>query len=578
MKFILGILLTFSILFPPHVAHAAIASNAAWEIRSTATPADVNGGCYVAGSGTPDYSQQDTAQYSLSGGTSSGAGAVILTASAASDMVGNCVHVISGTNTTTGWYYITAESPGVSITLDRNVTTGVGSSIVFKIGGAMSMQSSNDSVWAPATQPGNVVWVKAGTYNQTSNYWSGWATCTFALPCALLGYNTTRGDTPTGNNRPFLNFVNSNIIGNSYWTIANFNAYSTNGNSTYGVIYAGNSPTSIVNCRMVNASLTSGVNASGAGVSAQYIDDEFVSYNGWGIQISATAGISVVNSYFHDSMYGIYQTYGGASQPIISVGNTFENMGVAGIYVNSASSTGNYTLVGNTFYGGESTKTGIGIDFVTASNATRASIYDNIFYGLSQGVHSDTTGGNQDLLNNNDFYNNTTDVTNVLKGSNDLAVNPNFKNVGQYSGTTATSAGSVLTDSGANFANVTNNVDNVYVISGTGVTVGFYGITGHTGTTLTTDLSLGTHATGDIHYVVIYGHNLTPTNTAVIQGPGLNSPNINSLNYRALGSVTPQYTDPGVAVVKKNSTYIFGGATETGTLVGGFPKRPGGKL
>ncbi len=141
----------------------AIAATAVWEIRTTATASNANGGFYNAAIGTNDYSQQDSAQYNLTGATSSGAGAVILHASAAADMVGNGAHVISGTNFTAGWYEIISVVAGVSITVDRAVTTGIGATGVVNIGGALSLGSSDDAVFE-SPSAGNIMWVKAGTY------------------------------------------------------------------------------------------------------------------------------------------------------------------------------------------------------------------------------------------------------------------------------------------------------------------------------------------------------------------------------------------------------------------------------
>ena len=115
----------------------------------------------------------------------------------------------------------------------------------------------------------------------------------------------------------------------------------------------------------------------------------------------------------------------------------------------------------------------------------------------------------QEAVNN--FYNNDTDVTVWQKMKSDMAIDPAFTNEGQITGATATTSGSVLTQSGADFSTVTDNVDFCYLVSGTGITVGFYKITGHTTTTLTFDIAPGTSATADKVFSVVTGHNLMPT-------------------------------------------------------------------
>jgi hypothetical protein len=67
---------------------------------------------------------------------------------------------------------------------------------------------------------------------------------------------------------------------------------------------------------------------------------------------------------------------------------------------------------------------------------------------------------------------------------------------------TATVSGSVLTQSGADFSDVTNNSDYVYIIKGTGVTPGRYKITGHTTTTLTLDSAPGDSSAGDVVFEI----------------------------------------------------------------------------
>src|SRR5579862_1034534 len=134
---------------------------------------DNNGGGFVPGASGTDYSQQDSPQYALTGVTSSGAGNVVLTASAAADMVGNILQVVSGTNFNTGLYQITSVSVGVSITVSINnsgtaISTGTGSSGVMNVGGRFanvvnaltkiiagagdSSNSSGYNLWVKGTQ------------------------------------------------------------------------------------------------------------------------------------------------------------------------------------------------------------------------------------------------------------------------------------------------------------------------------------------------------------------------------------------------------------------------------------------
>lgn len=165
-----------------------------WEARATGN--DNNGGAFITGASGTDYSKQNAPQYALTGVTSSGSGDTILSALAASDMVGNVGQVISGSNFNTGWFPILSVVVGVSITFDTNnagshICSGTGSSGVINIGGGL----------ATFTQL-----ITAINWNQTA-YLKGTFTLTTALaltlfidsthgqfPIKFIGYTTTRGD------------------------------------------------------------------------------------------------------------------------------------------------------------------------------------------------------------------------------------------------------------------------------------------------------------------------------------------------------------------------------------------------
>lgn len=485
----------------------AITGTAVWEIRTTATAGNVNGGFYKPGATGTDFSQQNAAQYNLTGGTSSGAGAVILHASAANDMVGNGLHLISGTNATAGWYEIISVSVGVSITVDRSCTTGVGAAIVANIGGALSMSSATDGTALSALVPFNTVWIKAGTYTAGAN-WNMQAIAGTAAggDCHFKGYNTTRGDNPTGTNRPLINMNSNLILWGAGWNIAHISVYGPSVNDSFGIFGTAGS-TRITNCRMVNTSTGANHPALVLNTLTTIIGCEIVSYFGMGVNLSATAGVQFLNCYFHDSVYGIYDVYNGAAVPIQVTGCTFVNV-QNGLYFGAASASGNYLVTNNTFYGGETVKIGTALNFITSTIQTRLTAINNIFYGMSSAI-SFAASLNGNVEDHNTFFNNTTDRTNIGTGAHSITLNPGFTSVGQYVNTgTVTSSGSVLTDTGAAFTNVVAGRDYIYVTAMTGGSgAGVYGITAKTATTITTDNSLGSGTA--ITYVIIYGKNLT---------------------------------------------------------------------
>lgn len=186
---------------------ATISSTIEWEVRTTGN--DNNGGGFKPGASGTDWSQQNSAQYALTGIASVGAGNTILSASAASDMVGNIAQVISGTNFNTGFFEITSVSVGVSITFSTNtasqsICTGVGASGVINIGGGLTtIQKGND-----AAINSNTVWIKAATFTLTTGITFA-NTGTAASPKIFRGYQTTHGDSGT---RPLITTATNSTI------------------------------------------------------------------------------------------------------------------------------------------------------------------------------------------------------------------------------------------------------------------------------------------------------------------------------------------------------------------------------
>lgn len=140
----------------------AVAATIVYEVRPT-NGVDTNGGGFKPGASGTDYSQQNAAQYALTGVTSSAANAIMLTASAAADMVGNIAQVISGTNATAGFYEIISVSVGVSITVDRNWGTGAVASGVVNIGGALQTIGKINTIMTTSgsNTAGQTFWIKA---------------------------------------------------------------------------------------------------------------------------------------------------------------------------------------------------------------------------------------------------------------------------------------------------------------------------------------------------------------------------------------------------------------------------------
>lgn len=472
----------------------ALSSTIIWEFWDNATASMVNGGGFKTGATGTDFSQQAAAQYNLTGVTTAAADAIMLTASAAADMVGNTCRVVSGTNFTTGWYEIVSVVVGVSITVDRNCTSAAGAAGVVNIGGALSLNSTLDDDFFESIVAGNTVYFKQGTFTVGETMAIVATSATAITPINIIGYNSTRGDNPRGSTRPTIAAGANQLQWGQFMNVSHIIFTST---AASGCDFArGNN---VVACKSTNTSTTAGRFAfRAAGVDVSFYDCEAISQNGIGIGFVANLRCKAIGCYIHDCETGLNSS--NAGQDVIDC--IFEGNRTAAI--TSTSSTGGWTIKNNTIYGREG-KVGIGINLnIDPSPAYK--IIGNIIYGLTTGALALTTEQKSNFLKYNCFNNNTTNATNITLDATDITTAPAFANVAQVTGSTATTSGSVLTQSGGDFSTVTDNESFLHVLSGTGVTTGGYLITSHTGTTLTVNNALGTSSAGDVTYYVTTKH------------------------------------------------------------------------
>lgn len=269
------------------------ANNCVWEVRPT-NGSDNNGGFFVTGASGTDYSQQNSPQFALTGIATSGAGAVFLYASATAAMVGNGLNVISGTNFTTGRFQITSVSVGVSVTVDRNICTGVGASGVINIGGAIQ----NYSTLAAITITTMRAYIKAE------------ATITItARPdfqnltnLELIGYTTTRTDlgkatitTSNGTDNLLL------FRGTGSFILQNFTMTDTSGTRHNAIAFVNNFNFLIViNCSFSGNSIS--INWNGVTILNALIRQcAIASCTGAGISIQIAGFVEVDDCYIHDN-------------------------------------------------------------------------------------------------------------------------------------------------------------------------------------------------------------------------------------------------------------------------------------
>lgn len=491
-----------------------------------------------------DYTQNAAAIATNTNITCTAASTTVTSASAPFTrmMVGNLIHftALTGTGAIVGWYEIVSYTDASNVVLDRTPTNGVNNITAgtFYVGGAMSLNSTLDDDLFEATLAGNVIWMNGSLSLGESISVSGTPAGTLTNHVRIFGYSSVRGDNPTGDSRPTVSLGANSFLVGARWDM--FNVIVT---GTPTTTFSSGTSGLIQNCKFTNSSTTAARTGLAPSTSLT-IDCEAISYRGYACTVGSTT-TAIDGCYFHDSNYGLRFT--AADSTGFSVMNTIISDNVSGAVSISGAVVGRTTFIGNTLYGA-STPRGVGIEAVTGIGALALS--NNIIYGFATGV-SLTDSNNFSVSRNNAFYNNTTDRTNWQSSPTDLSSDPQFVSVGYLSGSTATTSGSVLTQSGGDFSSVTDNVDFVYIASGTGITAGKYKITSHTSTTITLDIAPGTNATADKVWSIVTGHNFAiGTNLKAAGFPG---------SFQ--GGLTTGYMDPGA--VQRQEAGTGGGSSFT---------------
>lgn len=200
-----------------------------------------------------------------------------------------------------------------------------------------------------------------------------------------------------------------------YWDVRNM-WFRKRGSIAGGYAFRGDHGGYCINSKFEN--LVTGVGDSWAlyrkgGAGATIIDCELVCTNGFAISMENT---KVAYCQAHDSRVG-YQIDAGYNTII---GSIADKMTESGIYIPEASFC---MIIGNTINDCER-----GIDNENAIIVTGyLSIFNNILSNCGTGIHYDaaTLG---DYIDWNNYWNNTDDVVNAVKGANAMAIDPDYNN------------------------------------------------------------------------------------------------------------------------------------------------------
>ena len=400
IKFLSVILVALMLVsVPVNFAHAAIGATAVWEIRTSG--AATNGGGYTSG-GT-DYTLQDAAQLTLSDLASDGAGTGIssVTGGFTAAMIGNIIQITgAGDGFTLGFYEVTAYTDTNNITIDRTAgatkTGGTGS-----VGGCLANISDMSAQVA-----GNTIYLKStGTYTLGANFTAAVAG-TGALSISWIGYTTTRGD---GGKAVIACGAYYMKMSGGFQGVDSLDISGTSGVVVYGG-YQG----SVRNCKINNTSVTADRVAYQAQSAGSFLitGSEFISDKGLALNVAiTTAHANIKGNYIHDSKNGC-RLYGGLSSFTFNILDTFTatalDLGTSyGVLVEN-----------NTFYNG--------VTGINGDTAYQIDIRNNIIDSFTTGA-SWTAEVLQNCWDYNNWNGNTTDVSNVTKGANALALDPQFE-------------------------------------------------------------------------------------------------------------------------------------------------------
>ena len=469
-----------------------IGATCIWEVRTTGS--NTNGGGYTSG-GT-DYSQQDAAQYALTGVTSEAAGNTVLSASAVAAMVGNIGCCVSGTNFTTSEFFeVASVSVGVSITFGTShaaasISTGVGANGVINIGGAFKIGGTLDDDFFDSVVAGNTVYIQTSASGVT--YTLGEAVSmassgTAPLPITFEAYITARGTKPTGVDRPIIASAANSLVTSGY-VVCKYLIFTSTGGTN--AIALGNYNV-LIECKAVNTNTGAVYAFYGTGTSGNYylVSCEGICRTGTAFE-GGYAGGQLVNCYFHDSSKGIVLN---------------SNTSIFGCIIDTC-----VTGITTNYYGGIYNNTIR--NCVTGISGGAKYVYISANNSISDCVTGAlwTTNELINVWKCNNFYNTTDNTLVTLDSTNLVASNP-LLGSGLVSGTdgVTSASGLVFTAVSAPFSGVTTSDCLLIKATGTGATVGVYIISSVDSTSqLTISTSAGASKTG-ITYGIVKGADFT---------------------------------------------------------------------
>lgn len=388
----------------------ALPSTLVWEVRPTNGTANAGGGFdpSVASPGT-DFSQQNAVQIAFTdlviGGTTTQ-----LTSAAnpfGSTHVGNNIAITSGTGFTAGIYNIRSVA-GVTATMDRAVGTASSTGGNGNLGGARNGFSTGTTTLNVVIVASNLVWVKNEAWNELVNLTNAGA---FNNLTRIIGYNTSRGDNPTGSNRPNNNraaaATNCFTCGSNYVLWQNLIAQGA-GSANMGFRVTASQQV-FVNCRATGN--------AGRGFSGEQ-NATFIACEADG---NSTDGMLLTNQAFGCNAHGNTSSGFNCNQNavVLNFCIAYANSGVGFLQLGNLSTMNACTSNANT---------GASTDGMSATYQCVSAV-GNIFSNNGRYGANGAAAAGQGYADYNDFFNNATAARNLWPtGPNDQTLDPQFTN------------------------------------------------------------------------------------------------------------------------------------------------------
>lgn len=397
----------------------ALATTTVWEVQSGGS--QNNGGGYNPANAAPgtDRSQTAAAYKEHNDLAIDGVDNTKVTSAAhafTSDDNGNIIHITAGTNFTQGWYEVVSVDGSNIATLDRACGTAGATGGTYYLGGAFLIGGSLDDDWFDALSgPGGAtVYISGGNAENTTYTLGetvGMATAgSAATVIDIIGYRASRGDAPTGTYRPIIS-TGAAAFNTSQYTNLYYLAFTGTASTVCNVANYGK----VVNCKAAVTSSTSNRTAMAIGGYTRAMGCEATAADGAtpkGNAFSLSGGAAVLlYSYAHNADVGVL--FGGNIQTVIGCVIASCTAGSYGYGINVNSRYGS-TVISNTIYGCT-----VG---VLGTTSYADAFINNILDGCTTGAAWDSQVPNN--LWEYNCWNNTTDVSNVTKGSNDITGDP----------------------------------------------------------------------------------------------------------------------------------------------------------